>query len=62
MYIKNDQLVIKNVLREEFNEGSLSTSGLAHDDHRDSGLHPQINYAHFEEVICSHHVFIIRNL
>jgi hypothetical protein len=62
MYVENNQLVVENVLREELNEGCLAASGLTHDDHRDSGLHSQINDAHFEEVICGHHVFIIRYL
>jgi hypothetical protein len=62
MNVENDQLVIENVLREKLNEGCLAASGLTHDDHGYSGLHPEIDYAHFKEVICGHHVFIIRDL
>jgi hypothetical protein len=62
MNVENDQLVIENVLREKLNEGCLAASGLTHDDHGDSGLNPQIYDAHFEEVICGYHVFIIGDL
>jgi len=62
MYVENKQHIIENVLREELNEGCLAASGLTHDDHGDSGLNPQIYYAHFEEVICGYHVFIIGDL
>jgi hypothetical protein len=62
MYVENDQLIIENILREELNEGGLAASGLSHDDHRDSGLHSEINDAHFEEVVCGNHVFVILNL
>ncbi len=62
MYVENDQLIIENVLREELNEGCLAASGLSHDDDGDSGLHSEINDAHFQEVVCSNHIFIIRDL
>ena len=59
MYIENDQVIVENVLREELNQGCLAASGLTHYYHGDSGLHPKINDAHFEEVICGHHITII---
>jgi hypothetical protein len=62
MYIEDDQLVVENVLREKLNEGCLATSCLTHDDYGDSGLNPEINDTHFEEIICGHHVLIIRDL
>lgn len=62
MYVENDQLIVENVLREELDEGCLSASGLSHDDHGDSGLHPEINDAHFQEVVCGNHVIVIHDL
>jgi hypothetical protein len=62
MYVENNQLIIENVLRKELNEGCLAASSFSHYDHGDSGLHSEINDAHFEEIVCGNNIFVIHNL